>query len=135
MIFIDTNYFARFFIGDVLTQQQHVSRLFVRAEKNHVQLMSSITVLFELYWVLYKFYQLEKEVVINTIEKVLEEYTFVKIQERETGLHAVAIASDYSIDFPDAYHLAYALKHGATECDTFDKKMQKIFQKEQLVNA
>lgn len=126
MIFVDTNYFLRFLLKDQKIQHSTAKNLFIQAAKNEIELCTSLIVFFEIYWVLSSFYRKEKSELIEKLEGLLS-FAFIHLQDREIFEQAVRIFKETSLDLEDAYNLVYASANKASEFKTFDKKLQKIF--------
>ncbi len=60
MIFVDTNYFLRFFLRDSREQYLIVKQFFLDGASGKIKLFTSLIVLFEVYWVLKSYYGKEK---------------------------------------------------------------------------
>lgn len=127
MIFVDTNYFLRFLLNDQDTQHHTAKNLFHKAAEGKVELVTSLIVFFEIFWVLESFYEKNKEDLIQTLKGILD-MEFVKLEERNL-LYKTLTLYEKGADLEDAYHLTYAQHIQAKELATFDKKMQQLWLK------
>lgn len=126
MIFVDTNYFLRFLLRDNETQHKQVRQLFESGARSEAELVTSVIVFFEIYWVLRSFYGKQKEE-ISTILNGLLDMKFIDF-ENETLLHkAIQRFGQSGVSLPDAYNLEYAKRHKAAAFATFDEKLAKLF--------
>ena len=127
MIFIDTNYFLRLLLRDVRKQHNQVRQLFFRAATGHEQLLTSVIVFFELYWVLESFYKKSKPELVNTLTNVLQ-LDFIRFEERKLLIAGLNIYAKNSISLEDAYNIVYARSNKAYSFGSFDKKLLKVYE-------
>ena len=126
MIFVDTNYFLRFFLADSEEQFREVKSLFNQAAEGRVKLFTSIIVYFEIYWVLSSFYKQNKASITTTLEQILE-MEFISLEEQEVLEVALKIFAGSNLSLEDCYNLAFAKSRSAKVFKTFDKKLSKYF--------
>jgi len=127
--FVDTNFFLRFLLKDIQNQHIQAKKLLLEGAEEKIELFTSLIVIFELYWVLTSFYQKNKKKVAKIILNILK-LKFIDLEEREILIHALKIYSNSNLDFEDSYNLVYALTKKADKLATFDKRLEKIFEKE-----
>lgn len=127
MIFVDTNYFLRFFLEDVKEQHLEVKKLFQEAALGKVELFTSVVVFFEIYWVLASFYEAKKDEVVETLKNFLA-LSFIGIEERNILDDTLAVFVTENISLEDCYNLTYARFKRAKTFKTFDKKLLKKFE-------
>lgn len=125
MIFVDTNYFLRFLLKDNDAEHQTAKQLFRNGAEGKTKLFTSIIVFFEIYWVLASFYKKEKSEIIPILDNILR-MEFVALDERPLLKNALAIFTEKSVEFEDAFNLSYARSRRADDFKTFDKKLQRI---------
>lgn len=128
MIFVDTNYFLRYFIKDVSSQHKTAKKLFTDGAKGSKKLFTSTIVIFEIYWVFSSFYEKTKNEVIDILKKAIA-LNFVEIIEREILKEALDLFSDSNLDFEDCYNLAFARNNRMKDFATFDKKLENYLKK------
>lgn len=126
--FVDTNYFLRFLLKDNDQQFNEVEKLFLGAAEGKTELFSSTIVFFELYWVLSSYYGKNKMGLIDILRKILE-LEYIVFDEREDLYRSLEIFQKENVDLEDSYNLTRALRKGAGELKTFDKKLLKLYQK------
>lgn len=122
MIFVDTNYFLRFLRNDIPEQSAAAKMIFLDAAAGKVTLLTSTVVIFEIYWVIHKFYRSDKNEVVKRLREILE-MNFVVIEERETLIKALEEYLRTTLDFEDCYNLVFSREREAKEFRTFDKKI------------
>lgn len=125
MVFIDTNYFARFFLADVPDQHEEVKRLFEEGIKGNKKLFTSTIVIFEIYWLFISLYKKSKSEVIEILLKVMA-LSFIKFDEKDTFAKALKIYQNSNLDLEDCYNISFSKSRGMTKFATFDKKLLKI---------
>ena len=126
MIFIDTNYFLRYFLKDIPSQYQDAKELFMKAATGKIKLFTSTIVFFELYWVLLSFYEKEKTDIIIVLKDVLE-MSFVEIGDHVLLEEVVNVYQSVNFDLEDCYNLVYASSSKAQDFKTFDKKLSQKY--------
>ncbi len=95
MNFVDTNYFLRYLLQDISNQYTIAKRLF-----------TSSIVIFELYWVLTKYYKKSEKEVLNAIKQMVE---------------------SSNLGLQDSFNLVYSLEKNTQDFITFDSKLHKAF--------
>ncbi len=124
MIFVDTNYFLRFFLADVTEQQTKAKQLFIDASEGKVKLFTSVIVIFEVYWVILGQFKKEKKKVGDIVEKLFK-LQFLEIENLDLLKKALAITKSSNIGLVDSYNLVYAKSKNASDFKTFDKALLK----------
>lgn len=127
-MFIDTNYFLRFLLKDIENQHAQVKNLFLDASEGKAKLISSTIVFFEIYWVLVSFYNKTKDELTEALQKILK-LTFIELAEREILSESLILFQKTNFDLEDCYNVSYAKSHGIKSFKTFDKKLEKEFNK------
>lgn len=126
MIFIDTNYLLRFILGDNPVQSREVADFFISSLKNRTPLCTDTTVLFEVYWVLKKYYRIKPEDIYEALIKIYH-IDIIDIPDREIFLNAITNFHKFNYDLEDAYHFYYAQSKNVTNIATYDKNLIKKF--------
>lgn len=122
--FIDTNYFLRLLLRDNETQFKQVYSLFQKAIAEKVNITTSVVVFFEIYWVLTSFYQKNKGLCTDYLDKILQ-MNFLEMENKELLSTALNLYTSSSLDLEDCYNLAYHLKNNLDKFASFDKKILK----------
>jgi predicted nucleic-acid-binding protein len=128
MIFVDTNYFVRFFINDNSDQYGEAAKLFGEAAKNRLKLFTSVVVFFEVNWVLTSFYKFKKNEVKTVLRGILD-MPFLEIDNKECLADCLESYEKSNLGLEDVYYLEYAKKMGAIEFKTFDVNLDRAFKK------
>ena len=132
MIFVDTNYFIRFLLGDIPIQSKKAKELFNKGSKGEIKLFTSPIVIFEIYWLFSSFYEKTKNEVIDILRNILS-LNFIKINEREIILTAVGVYEKNNLDLEDCYNVVYSKSHNAEKFMTFDKKLNNLISNKELL--
>ncbi len=90
MMFIDTNYFLRYLLNDINEQHQEAKQLFLSGAEGKNEFITSVVVIFEIYWVLSSFYELDKQDIIVSLQKVLK-LSFIQLDERKILMDALIL--------------------------------------------
>lgn len=126
MMFVDTNYFLRFFIGTPVDQHQDAKTLFQKAARGEMKLCTSLVVMFEIYWVATSFYKFDKEKIVEFLSNILR-MEFIEVECKDVFAEAVSLYAKSLFDLEDAYNLAYAQSIRVDDFVTFDVKVKKKF--------
>jgi len=127
MIFIDTNYFLRLLDDDKSDLHKKAHDLFLKAATSTETYMTSILVLFEVYWVLKSFYHQDKMQCVFAIESILK-MDFVEIADRKILQQALVCFSQSSLELEDCFHLEQSKAAHCTGIATFDAKLSRAFE-------
>src|SRR3989304_1105041 len=122
MIFVDTNYFIRFFLKDIPSQYKVAKKLFDDGAKGRKKLSTSTIVIFEIYWLFGSFYEKTKPEVIDILRKTLS-LNFIEVAEREMIRKAIDNYENSTLDLEDCYNVSYSEKNNAIQFLTFDRKL------------
>lgn len=128
MIFVDTNYFVRYFIKDTPSQFKTANKLLIDAAKGKKSLFTSTIVIFEIYWVFGSFYKLSKKEITKILKKVLI-MNFIKIDERDVIEKSVNLYQNSNLELEDCYNIEYAKSNKMTKFASFDKKVNRYLDK------
>lgn len=127
-IFIDTNFFLRFFLKDIKKQYLEAKATFSAGARFEDDLRTSLIVVFEVFWVLSSFYKFDREEIGGVIKGILG-MTFIRLDERGILNDALILYRNTSLSLGDCYNLAYSRKIRVKEFKTFDIKLGKEFEK------
>ena len=123
-VVIDTNVFLRLLLNDISEQADQVERLIRQAKKEQVKIIVVQIVLFEIDFILNKYYNFEKQEVIEKLKSLLSASYFM-IESRDIFQQTLMLYKDNNVSFVDCFLLAKA-KIEKAELFTFDKKLQKV---------
>lgn len=126
MIFIDTNYFLRFFLKDINNQYLNVKQLFLKGARGEVKLITSTIVIFEVFWVLRSYYRRDRTEISQTLRKILD-LNFIELSERSILQQGLNLFQQTNFSLGDCYNLVFAKRQGIKLFKTFDLKLAKFF--------
>jgi uncharacterized protein len=118
---IDTNLLVRFLTGDDPVKAGEVKRLLIRAEEGVVRLLIPSVVIAELVWVLQSFYKLDRSEIVPLLNAIVHTRG-LEVGDRPVVSEAIRLYRDGTIDFIDAWIVAYARQAGVRSVYTFDRK-------------
>ena len=98
-VFVDTNVFLRFMLGDVATQTERARKIFNEAIMSHVKLHTSTIVIFEIYWVLKSSYDFFGNDLKQKLIQVLQ--LTVEFENHELLVEAINQMDKYNFDLED----------------------------------
>ena len=123
-LLIDTNALLRFLLKDIPEQTSKVRNKFKEAKKGKLEILVPQIVIFEIVYVLSKFYGFSKIRVVEGIETILAS-TYLTIEDREIFMESIKLYKIQSISFVDCFSLCKA-KHHEISIFTFDKKLKNM---------
>jgi predicted nucleic-acid-binding protein len=120
-VFVDTNVFLRFFVNDVAAQYEKARVLFEKADAGKIKLETSELVIAEIVWVLESFYEFTRKEVTEVITTLLASRN-LRIANHARISEAVHLYAAATMDFIDAYNIAYMRSKEYSKVATFDSK-------------
>lgn len=124
-IFIDTNFFLRFFLKDIKNQYLEAKEIFQQGARGEKDLRISIIVIFEVFWVLSSSYQYDKNQLRRIIESILK-MSFIRLDEKFILQEALGLYEIINLSLGDCYNLAFSKMMEIKKFKTFDKKLDKV---------
>lgn len=118
---IDTNLLVRYLTGDEPSKANDVKRLLLKAAQGDIKLLIPSVVIAELVWVLQSFYKLERSEIVPLLNAILHTHG-VEVSDKTIVSDAIAIYRDETIDFIDAWIVAFAKTVEVRAIYTFDRK-------------
>jgi predicted nucleic-acid-binding protein len=118
---IDTNLLVRYLTEDDPSKANEVKRLLLKAAEGAIRLLIPSVVIAELVWVLQSFYKLERGEIVPLLNAILRTHG-VEVSDKAVVADAIAIYVGDSIDFIDAWIVAFAKAAEVRTIYTFDKK-------------
>ena len=124
LVVADTNVFLRFLLNDIPSQVKKFEKLLRQAKKSEIILIVPQIIIFELNFILDKYYHLPKYEIINKLQSILRTPYF-KIQDIEIFRNAIKLYSKSNLSLADCF-IYYSSKGWEAELFTFDKDLQKF---------
>ena len=123
-IIIDTNSILRFLLDDIPEQNAEVQKLFQQAKKTNLEIIVSEIVIFEINFILEKYYRFRKEEIIEKLGIIVSS-NYLNIESREIFTSALKLYRENNISLVDCFLLVKAEIEEA-ELFTFDDKMKTV---------
>lgn len=120
-VIVDTNALLRFLLNDIPQQKKEVEKLLRQAKQNKITLCILPIVIFEIDFTLRKYYQFDKEKVIDKLESIVGT-DYMQVEQKEVFFEVLKLYRVTNISFVDCFLLLQAESRGA-ELFTFDKKL------------
>lgn len=120
-IFADTNLFIRLFTNDDPAQTQAVLHLLKTAEQQNIQLVTNVTIIAEIVWVLDSFFNLEHLQIREHVWAILN-HPGIEVIDSALISQAVDAYVAKNIDFIDAYNAYWIKANNIQSIYTFDKR-------------
>lgn len=128
MIFVDTNYFLRFLLEDNPEQYTKAKELFLEGSKGKLDLIASIIVVFEIFWVFKSYYNKTRPEIIEILQNLFK-MDFIQIENKDILYKCVELFSKTNLSLEDCYNLSFAKSKNIKEFKTFDAKLAREFKR------
>jgi predicted nucleic-acid-binding protein len=125
MIFIDANIFIRYFVSDDSYKSKKVEELFQKIVRGEIECFTNQMVIAEIVWVLDKFYNMDRQLICDNIEFILNTPN-LKVKEKNILIKAVNIYRNSNIDFIDAYNYSHILANDSDSIFSYDSHFDKL---------
>ena len=119
--FLDTNALLRFLLNDNIEQSNEVVELLDKAKAGTIKLFITQIVIFEISFILEKYYHFPKEKIIDGLGTLLAS-SYLEIQDRTVFQEAIEQFETKNIDFVDCFLICKAKEDDST-IFTFDKDL------------
>lgn len=123
-IIIDTNGFLRLLLNDIPDQAEKVEQRIKQAKNKHTKIIVPDIILFEINFILNKYYNIGKKEVIEKLKSLVSTPYFL-IESKDIFSKALAIYSMNNISLVDSFLLSKAEIEQA-ELFTFDQQLQRL---------
>ena len=118
---IDTNLLVRYLTEDDPSKANDVKRLLLKAGKGEIRLLIPSVVIAELVWVLQSYYKLDRGEIVPLLNAILRTHG-VEVSDKAVVSDAIAVYGNTTIDFIDAWIVAFANAAEVRAIYTFDRK-------------
>ena len=124
LVVADTNAFLRFLLDDIPEQVKKFEKILKQAQKSEITLVVPQIIIFELNFILSKYYLFEKQNVIEKLQSIIKTPYF-KIQDIEIFREAMNLYSKSEVSLADCF-IYYCSQAWKADLFTFDKNLEKI---------
>lgn len=119
--FIDSNIFLHYLTNDDPAKARRIEKLFDKAEKKDLTLVTSHMVIAELVWTLESYYHLSPAVIEQMLLKIINT-PFIEVPQESMIIQALDLYVTQNIDFIDAYNAYFMLEKSLTRIYTYDAR-------------
>lgn len=119
--FVDTNILIRLIVKDDDIKRKAIEKLFEKANQKKIMLYVLPVAILEIVWVLEKFYKLDKKIIREFIEAVLNTPE-IKCDMDNVFRMAIKIYEEHNIKFADAVMGCWGLDKDISTVYTYDEK-------------
>lgn len=123
-IIVDANAFLRFLLNDIPEQKTAFEKLLIQAKKSEIILLVSQITIFEIAFILEKYYEGDKKDRIEKLKSIIST-SYLAIDDREIFLSALNIYAEENISIVDSFLISRA-KIEKANFFTFDKKLKNL---------
>lgn len=123
-VVIDTNAFLRLLLNDIPQQADRVEHLIRQAKRKEVRIIVPQIVLFEIDFILRKYYSFEKQEVIDKLKSLISA-SYFEIDSIDIFQNALIFYKENSVSFADCFLISKA-KTEKADLFTFDQKIKKL---------
>lgn len=121
---LDTNVLVRYLVADD-KKQFEIAKKYIEDASTHEALFIPVSVSVELEWVLRSLYELNKAMIIDTFNRLLE-VREIEFQDESAIEVTLSLYTDNNADFADCLHIASAQTKNRIPLVTFDRKASRI---------
>ena len=122
--FLDTNVILRYLLQDNPVQCDEADEAFQEAKNREVELVLCQAIIFEAFYVLVKYYEIEKKIVIEMLGKIIN-IPYLSVENRSEFSEAILRFSQANVSLIDCFLVAKAESVGAHVL-SFDKDIKKL---------
>ena len=119
--FVDTNILIRLIVKDNDLKRKACEKLLERSKQKEVILYILPIAILEVVWVLEKYYKLEKKVIREVVEAILNTPEF-KCEMEKVFKKAIETYEEKNVKFADAVMGYWGLEKGLSTVFTYDEK-------------
>lgn len=124
LLVLDANPFLRLLLNDIPQQVKEFEKLIEQSKASEVSLCVPQIVIFELNFILEKYYNFQKPDIIKRLTSIVQA-PYLQIQDQDIFTNALKIYEENNISLADSFIVAYSNeKEGGVF--TFDKKLKKL---------
>jgi len=123
-VILDTNGFLRLLLNDIPEQADQVENFIKKAKAGKLQILVPQIIIFEISFILEKYYLLEKIEIIQKLKSLITSSYFV-IESRDIFSKALTLYGKNTVSFVDCFLFARANLEDS-ELFTFDQKLKKL---------
>jgi predicted nucleic-acid-binding protein len=127
VFFIDTNVLLRFLLNDHQDLSPKAKLIFLKAQEGKIEIYLDEIVVAEAVWTLSSYYQIKKEKIIETLEKLISQNWIIN-PRKKLILEALLLYKSKNIHYIDAW-IFVVNKNIKTKLFTFDKNLAKLTKK------
>jgi len=124
MAALDTNVLVRYLVADD-RKQYSIAKDYIERIATMDTLFVPLSVVVELEWVLRSLYELDKETILSTFNRLLE-VEELEFQNESSIEIALSLYADNNTDFADCLHIASAHVSERQPLVTFDRKASRV---------
>jgi predicted nucleic acid-binding protein len=121
---VDANAFLRFLLNDVPKQKKQFENLLNQAKKGQVVLTVPQIIIFEINFILQKYYGFPKKEIIPKLDTIIGT-DYIKIEDRNIFSEAIRIYSRSNLSLTDCFLLAKSNQEDK-DIFTFDQSLAKL---------
>jgi predicted nucleic-acid-binding protein len=127
VFFIDTNVLLRFLLNDHQDLSPKAKSIFLKAQEGKIEIYLDEIVVAEAVWTLSSYYQIKKEKIIETLEKLISQNWIIN-PRKKLILESLLLYKSKNIHYIDAW-IFVVNKNIKTKLFTFDKNLAKLTKK------
>ncbi len=124
-VFVDTNIFLRFLVGDNEDQYKRCKQFFEKVKNREIEAATSPLVIFEIIWVLHSYYELSKEELVERVIALLE-LPGLEIPQKDKFLEALILWQEIKADFNDVFNYVWCKNNMVEKVVSYDKHFDKF---------
>lgn len=124
LLCIDTNVLIRFFRADHPELSQKAKEIFLKAQKNEIEIYLDEIIVAETVWLLSSFYKLKEKEISSQLQELISQKWVIN-PRKKIILDSLSLFSTNNLAYIDCW-IACVSKTISGELKTFDKKLEKL---------
>ncbi|MDP3974117.1 MAG: PIN domain-containing protein [Candidatus Daviesbacteria bacterium] len=124
LVVADTNAFLRFLLNDISEQVKKFEKILKQAQKSEIIIVVPQIIIFELNFILSKYYLFPKQDVVEKLQSIIKTPYF-KIQDIEIFREAIKLYAKSNLSLADSF-VYYYCEAWKADLFTFDKKLSNL---------
>jgi len=122
MVIVDANAFLGYLLNDIPEQRVEFEKLLVKAKKSEVVLSVLQITVFEIQFVLDRYYEVGKMELIEKLKSIVSA-SYLDVEDRGVFLSTLKLYEDENVSFVDCFLVSKA-RSERSDLFTFDRKLR-----------
>lgn len=121
---VDANAFLRFLLNDIPAQKEEFEKILNRAKKSEIKLIVPQIVIFEINFILQKYYGFDKEDIVDKLQTIVET-PYLQVVDADIFREVFKLYLESNSSLVDCFIVCFAKKSNV-QIFSFDKDLLKL---------